>query len=295
MLKRLPSLNSIKVFEATARLGSFKAAAHELNVSPTAISHQISELEKELGIKLFIRGFRTVTLTDEGKKLAEVSIRLISELKQTLLELTTYSKHITISTTNAFAAMWLVPQLHVFKTQYPDIEVQVKADDRLIDIDHDLKFDMAIRYGFVDKNHIQVSKITNDQFGLFATKQYWHDKDAATSTMKLLITKWKNADLLKYDQPEALLQQFGQECPTFEYFEDENQVIQAALAGQGVAYVSKILVQQSVAQGWLLESQSFQIGGMDNLCYYSVIPKRNLNHPSVIAFQNWIMQRLATV
>ncbi|WP_228719248.1 LysR family transcriptional regulator [Acinetobacter haemolyticus] len=53
MLKRLPPLNSIKVFEATARLGSFKAAAYELNVSPTAISHQISELEKELGIKRF--------------------------------------------------------------------------------------------------------------------------------------------------------------------------------------------------------------------------------------------------
>lgn len=295
MLKRLPSLNSIKVFEATARLGSFKAAAYELNVSPTAISHQISELEKELGIKLFIRGFRIVTLTDEGKKLAEVSIRLISELKQTLLELTTYSKHITISTTNAFAAMWLVPQLHVFKTQYPDIEVQVKADDRLIDIDHDLKFDMAMRYGFVDKKHIQVSKIINDQFGLFATQQYWRDREEENSDVKLLVTQWKNENLLKHDQSDILLQRFGQVCPTVEYFEDENQVIQAALAGQGVAYVSKILVQQTVTQGWLLESPSFQIEGMDNLCYYSVIPKRNLNHPSVIAFQNWIMQRLATV
>ncbi|MGG2098757.1 LysR family transcriptional regulator [Acinetobacter haemolyticus] len=295
MLKRLPSLNSIKVFEATARLGSFKAAAYELNVSPTAISHQISELEKELGIKLFIRGFRIVTLTDEGKKLAEVSIRLISELKQTLLELTTYSKHITISTTNAFAAMWLVPQLHAFKVEYPDTEVQIKADDDLIDIDQELGVDMVIRYGFADINNAQVRKITNDQFGLFATQQYWRDREEENSDVKLLVTQWKNKDLLRYHQPEALLQQFGQVCPTVEYFDDENQVIQAALAGQGVAYVSKILVQQTVTQGWLLESPSFQIEGIDNLCYYSVIPKRSLNHPSVIAFQNWIMQRLATV
>ncbi|MCU4377510.1 LysR family transcriptional regulator [Acinetobacter haemolyticus] len=295
MLKRLPSLNNIKVFEATARLGSFKAAAYELNVSPTAISHQISELEKELGIKLFIRGFRIVTLTEEGQKLAEVSTRLISELKQTLLELTTYSNKITISTTNAFAAMWLVPQLHAFKVEYPDTEVQIKADDDLIDIDQELGVDMVIRYGFADINNAQVRKITNDQFGLFATQQYWRDREEENSDVKLLVTQWKNKDLLRYHQPEALLQQFGQERPTFEYFEDENQVIQAALAGQGVAYVSKILVQQTVTQGWLLESPSFQIESMDNLCYYSVIPKRSLNHPSVIAFQNWIMQRLATV
>ncbi|WP_109439868.1 LysR family transcriptional regulator [Acinetobacter haemolyticus] len=295
MLKRLPSLNNIKVFEATARLGSFKAAAYELNVSPTAISHQISELEKELGIKLFIRGFRIVTLTEEGQKLAEVSTRLISELKQTLLELTTHSNKITISTTNAFAAMWLVPQLHAFKVEYPDIEMQIKADDDLIDIDQELGVDMVIRYGFADINNAQVRKITNDQFGLFATQQYWRDREAANSDVKLLVTQWKNKELLRYHQPDFLLQRFDQVHPTLEYFDDENQVIQAALAGQGVAYVSKILVQQTVTQGWLVESPSFQIEGMDNLCYYSVIPKRNLNHPCVIAFQNWIMQRLSVL
>ncbi|MCH7337691.1 LysR family transcriptional regulator [Acinetobacter sp. NIPH 2699] len=294
MLKRLPSLNSIKVFEATARLKSFKAAAHELNVSPTAVSHQISELEKELGIKLFVRGFRMVTLTDEGEKLAAVSTKLISELKQTLSELTAHSKKITISTTHSFAAMWLVPRLNDFKTLYPDIDIQIKADDQLVDINHDLSFDMAIRYGIADLKDPHVTEVVKDTFGLFATQQYWANLTDQPQ-MRLFMTQWKNADLLKHDHMDCLSKLLEQGHPKPDFFEDENQVIQAALAGLGVAVVSKILVQQSVAQGWLGENGSSQVELESALSYYTVLPKRHIEHKGIQSFQQWLKQQFTDV
>lgn len=294
MLKRLPSLNSIKVFEATARLKSFKAAAQELNVSPTAVSHQISELEKELEIKLFVRGFRTVTLTEAGEKLAEVSTKMISELKQTLSELTASAKEITISTTNAFAAMWLVPRLNDFKNLHPDIDIQIKADDQMVDINHDLSIDMAIRYGVADLKNFHVVALVKDTFSLFATQQYWANL-TDQSQMRLFMTQWKNADLLKHDHADFLSQLLGQKYPKPDFFEDENQVIQAALAGLGVAVVSKILVQQSVAQGWLCENDLSQVAWESPFSYYTILPKRHVDHKGLQSFQQWLKQQFIGV
>ncbi len=92
-----------------ARLGSFKKAAEELHVTPTAVSHQIKALEASLGILLFLRKTRAIQLTQDGKVLAETVYSVLQQLTNTISEISNTKNIITVSTTSSFAAMWLVP------------------------------------------------------------------------------------------------------------------------------------------------------------------------------------------
>ena len=126
-MSRLPSLNGLRAFEAAARHLSFTKAAEELNVTQTAISHQIKRLEEELGLRLFIRQNRALTLTNEGReylpgiRAAFQDLRLATErLKRRENE-----NVLTVSTLTSLAAKWLMPRLSKFQELHPSIDVRV--------------------------------------------------------------------------------------------------------------------------------------------------------------------------
>ena len=114
MFGRLPSLSSLRTFEAAARLKSFKAAAQELNVSPTAVSHQVRALEDRLQLSLFERRTRAVALTREGEQLAAAAYKALSVLQDTVDDLSGQASRLGVGTTSAFAALWLVRHLQDF-------------------------------------------------------------------------------------------------------------------------------------------------------------------------------------
>ena len=105
------SLQALKAFEAAARRGSFKLAAEELSLTPTAVSHHISNLESRLNVNLFHRQTRQIILTESGKILAQATADGFRKIEHALAELQTVGSTLKVTTTSSFAAMLLIPAL----------------------------------------------------------------------------------------------------------------------------------------------------------------------------------------
>jgi len=148
MLPRLPSLNGLRAFECAARHMSFTRAAEELNVTQTAISHQIRRLEDELGVRLFMRSKDGLTLTDEGNAYFPGVRSAFLELRHSTERLQEVNNQsvLTISTLVSVASKWLLPRLPSFREAHPEIDVRISALTRLVDF-RKVGIDAAIRYG----------------------------------------------------------------------------------------------------------------------------------------------------
>lgn len=122
----LPSLQALRAFDAAAQFGSFRQAAAHLSVTPTAISHHIRGLEDQLGVKLFERQGRQVTLTVEGRRLSETTSQAFGMLQETVRNLRRTSRNVVrIAAGPIFTARWLMPRISDFWAQNPGIELEV--------------------------------------------------------------------------------------------------------------------------------------------------------------------------
>ncbi|WP_127089732.1 transcriptional regulator GcvA [Aquabacter cavernae] len=148
MVYRLPPLNALRLFEAAGRHLSFKAAAQELNVTPSAVSHAVQGLEDWLGVPLFVRGHRSLALTGAGESyLPEVRTALAHLARATRdLPGRRPAGHLVVSAAPTFALCWLVPALDRFRDRHGDIEVTLDTSRRLMDLQRD-GVDVAIRMG----------------------------------------------------------------------------------------------------------------------------------------------------
>ena len=145
---RLPPLNALRVFEAAGRHLSFTRAAEELNVTQAAVSHQIKTLETWLRTPLFKRLNRALMLTEPGQRY----LPNVRDALETLESATNgvlqaeENNTLTISVLPSFAAKWLVPRLHRFREQRPDIDVRISATDHYIDFNKDDAFLKGLRH-----------------------------------------------------------------------------------------------------------------------------------------------------
>jgi len=148
MSERLPHLTALRVFESAARHGSFQAAAAELGLSPSAVSHQIRALESYLGLRLFERRLRAVALTEAGQALWPSLERGFRSIESGVREVRSLQAPaaIAVSIGPAIAAKWLVPLLHRFSERHPNIAIQVSTDNKPVDLRREA-FDVAIRHG----------------------------------------------------------------------------------------------------------------------------------------------------
>jgi LysR family glycine cleavage system transcriptional activator len=291
MFSHLPQLNSLRVFEAAARLSSFKLAAEELNVTPTAVSHQIRNLEEKLGTLLFERKTRAIALTPEGLQLEQVSHKALQQIASTLEDISSVQSVLNVSTTSSFAAMWLVPKLSSFQKLYPEIQVTIRAGEQLDDLQNDRRIDLAIRYGPYDEHGVNATKLITEYFGVYATQNYMKScKNIKNAT--LIQTQWKNKSLPSVTWKQWLQKyDVNTDTPKIRYFDQEHHVIQAALAGQGIALVSSVLVQTSLQQNWLkpYKDDCFLPG----LTYYLLPSPFSKDLRKVVVFQNWLIDELA--
>jgi len=291
MFTHLPQLNSIRVFEAAARLSSFKAASEELNVTPTAVSHQIRKLEEKLETLLFERKTRTIALTPEGQQLAEASRQALQQIASTIEDISGIQTVLNISTTSSFAAMWLVPRLERFQKFHPEIQVVIRTGEQLDDLQKDRRIDLAIRYGQYDEQNKNATKLITEYFGVYATQDYLNECESLTHAT-LIETQWKNKSL-----PSIVWKQWLQKYnanisnPKILYFEQEHHVIQAALAGQGIALVSSVLVQTALQQNWLQPYKGDR--SLPGLTYYLLPSSFSKNLRKVAVFQDWLIGELS--
>ncbi|OQX34465.1 MAG: transcriptional regulator [Candidatus Sedimenticola endophacoides] len=147
-MRRLPPLNALRCFEAAARLGSFNAAAGELCVTPSAISHQIKTLEAFLGSALFRREKRRTLLTGAGRKYLSSITHALDEIDTATRRLISSpnSSAVNISVVPGFLTRWLVPRLRDFQEHYPDVELRLSASTASVDFQRS-DIDMAIYFG----------------------------------------------------------------------------------------------------------------------------------------------------
>jgi len=148
MPRKLPPLHLLHLFEAAGRNLSFKNAAEELFLTPSAISHQIKSLEENLGIILFIRQARGVKLTIAGENYLRVVQVVFQNLEQgtTLLKRQYCAQKLRITTFPTLASNFIIPRLGLFQQQFPDIELTIETNIGLIDLRYD-EYDLALRLG----------------------------------------------------------------------------------------------------------------------------------------------------
>ncbi|PTY38351.1 hypothetical protein BGP77_16960 [Saccharospirillum sp. MSK14-1] len=147
-MQRLPPLNSLRSFEAAARLGSFQQAARELFVTPSAISHQIKSLEAFLEVDLFIRQTRRIELTSAGKDYLKTIQKALNDIDKATQKLTNThnSGELNLAVAPAFLTRWVLPRISRFYDQHPNIELDISASVDRIDFSHS-NTDMAVYFG----------------------------------------------------------------------------------------------------------------------------------------------------
>jgi LysR family transcriptional regulator, glycine cleavage system transcriptional activator len=144
---RLPSLGLLKGFDAAARYLSFTLAAKDLFVTQSALSRQIQTLEEQIGAPLFERRHRALRLTSAGQILHATAKNVLDELTLAVAKIRREqtSLPLTVSTNQPFAAMWLIPRLSRFRARRPAIDVFISADNRIVDLERE-RIDLAVRY-----------------------------------------------------------------------------------------------------------------------------------------------------
>ncbi|MFL6969829.1 LysR substrate-binding domain-containing protein [Pseudomonas alvandae] len=288
MFATLP-LNALRAFESAARLLSFKAAAEELSVTPTAISHQIRSLETWLGMPLFERLPRRVRLTDAGQRLFQSLHGALLDVAQSVDSLRPQrsTTHLSISTTAAFAALWLVPRLGRFYARHPNINVRLDTHCDVIDLHQDASVDLVVRYSLDTYSNLYGLCLFDESFGVYGSPE-----QVALATRQpptLISVRWHNSKLYAHGW-ETWCAQAGETWlirePCMREYDEEHYALQAAIAGQGLVLASNILVSQSVASGLLVGYRpQIQIdgAGYSALC----VPGRE-RHPPVRAFFQWV-------
>ena len=288
MTARLPSLNGLRAFEAAARHLSFTLAASELNVTQTAISHQIRRLEEELGIRLFIRQNRALALTPEARDYLPGVRAAFNDLRLATDRLLRKDddKVLTVSTLASLAAKWLLPRLTDFQEAHPGIDVRITTSTSLVDFQRD-DVDAAIRYGRGQWPGLRADWLMADElFPVCSPSLLRGDKPLRQPEdlkgYPLLHTSNANSDdwrlwLTAAGLPADIAKQPG---ITFDMI---FMTIQAAIDGIGVAMGRTSYVSDDIAKGRLVVP--FKIALPADAGFYLVSPEGRREAPKLAAFR----------
>lgn len=298
MAARIPSLNGLKAFESAARHMSFTKAADELNVTQTAISHQIRRLEEELGVRLFLRLKDGLALTDEGHGYFPGVRAAFHELRyctQTLLESRNNSV-LTISTLVSFASKWLLPRLASFQQAFPNIDVRVTASTERVDFRKG-GVDAAIRYGSGDWKGLRADWLMADEIFPVCSPRLLQGPTALENPGDLAQHTLLQVSGMTHDDWSAWLSAAGQPKQLAEgsrlTFDLAMMAVQAAVDGLGVCIGRSTYVDDDLKAGRLVAP--FDLRLKSDLGFYFVSPHETADTPKVQAFRTWLMDSLGFV
>jgi LysR family transcriptional regulator, glycine cleavage system transcriptional activator len=291
-MNKLPPLIELRAFDAAARHLSFKKAAAELGVTPTAISHQIKLLERYCGCALFRRRPRPLTLTDAGARLFPIVRDGLDGFATAIASIKRDQdkQPLRVTTTNAFASRWLVPRLPRWRKVRPNAPLELVGTDSVLDLQAG-DADVAIRYARSLPTDGIANKLLTDAFwpicnpALFTSRSksaaglrgqvlihsYWSPSEATAPTWQrwLAVARCKWPDVPEVKDMDHLS------------FREELHAIEAVIAGQGVGILSDVLVAPELAAGTLVKAFDLCLPGYS---YYLV---RTSGHPREKAIQSF--------
>jgi LysR family glycine cleavage system transcriptional activator len=285
--RRLPSLAALRAFEAAARHLSFQKAAQELFVTPTAISHQIRELESSLGMPMFQRHIRRVSLTPAGRQLFPVLKQGFDAIAQAIADLYPQSRRsaVTVTAGTLFTARRLIPALGSFQEDHPGFQLRVHASEDIVDLDSGIA-DVAVRYGTGPFPGLVSEPLCRERFGVVCSPALGLDAPQDLKAATLIHAEWRRGDY----QPSwrkwcELAGMNGLDLEAGLTFTDDSHAIQAAIAGHGAAIASLPLVADELARGVLVHPFGPVLEGEH---YHFVTTGENAACEDVRAVQDWL-------
>jgi len=288
-LLRLPPLDPLRGFLCAARHLSFTLAAEELCLSQSAISRQVQALESALGVKLFVRGTRSLSLTEAGERLAERASVWLGEYGQLAARLQRPARPtVNITASVGISALWLLPQLRDFQDTHPDIDVRISTTNRVVDLVHE-DLDMALRYcadrdapaeawrlfgeTIIPVAHPSLAEgLVLDAHSL--PGQVLLDYDGAGYPW-LSWSHWLAAEGLEGIEPRSRVR-----------FSHYDQAIQAAMSGQGIAIGREETIKPLIEEGRLTTVGCGRKGVEGRSTW--LVPAPGPMRAEVVLFVNWI-------
>ncbi len=293
-MRKLPPLHALRAFEAAARHLHFAHAAEELGLTPTAISHQVRQLEDILGVELFRRYPRPVRLSPEGEVLFPALRDSLDRIAGAIEQLSENSQEepLRLSVTMAFASCWLMPRLPRLREQ-TGLTVSVEADNGLTDL-HTSGMDMAIRYADQPGTNTDWHRLFSDRIIPVGAPGLIGERDPLSAkqilSLPLLHYRWKtdSDNAPSWERWSAHAGVKGKPPQVIQSFSEEIHAIDAAVAGQGAALASERLVADFLATGQLVRLSDVALPG---LIYWAVFLHSNPKKDRLQRLLEWLLQQ----
>lgn len=302
MRRKIPSLNALLIFEAAARLQSFTQTGEELSITQSAVCRQIASLESWLGLPLFSRVKKRVILTPAGQEYA-VKIRLhLEKIERDTLELMGHKEGsgvLELATVPTFATQWLIPRLAQFKKLRPDISINISTKTSTF-LFPDTLFHAAIHSGKAPwqgtvGDYLMAEDAAIPVCSPHLIGQYFESPENLSiqmiAEMPLLhlsgrLEDWRHWFEL-HGYPNDVSAVKGERYELF------TMLIEAAIAGLGMALVPKYMVQNELDLGNLVQAVSLTLP--EQTSYYLVYPEENAQYGPLHAFRAWLLSKTADI
>lgn len=289
----IPDVTTLQAFECAARHGSFTQAAHELNLTQSAVSRQIKDLEEQLGVLLFERVRQRVVLSDDGRRFLPEVRKLLHQTEETMLRAmaSASSEHsLSIATLPTFGSRWLTPRIPGFLAENPGTIVNIASRSAPFDFDEE-NFDLAIHYGQPVWARAACSYLCSEVILPAASPELvksWNlaePKDLERAPLLHLATRPKLwAQWFELNGGSADTAYRGHR------FDQFSMVIETAVAGLGFALLPYYLIEQELANGRL--AVVFDRPMETENSYYLAVPEGKLENPLSQAFRAWISKQV---
>ena len=288
----LPSLQTLRAFEAAARLKSYSKAAEELGLTHGAVSHRIRELEQRQGVTLFKRAGNTMQLTPEGQHLEAQVRQGLSILEQAFPSKRPSAKpsrHIVVASVPSIASTWLFQRMAQFRTENPDIDIDLRATEALNDYRKE-GIDIGVRLGRGGWPGLHAQKLFDEALTPICSPDYAKRLDLREPTDLKRATllrnpwtpwaRWFRAVGLDWPEPSM-----------GPMFDDGTLLLRTALQGDGVALGRQWLAIDDVRAGRLVTP--FDLAVRDDFSYWLVWPTGRVANPEATRFREWLSQKAA--
>ncbi|MGK9230840.1 LysR family transcriptional regulator [Inquilinus limosus] len=283
----LPSLNALQAAEAVGRLGSLSRAAAALGVTPSAVSHRLRALERQLGLGLFERGEAGLAPTAAGRRLLPGLSEGFQRIAAAVEEATARERGtVTVTCGLAFAAKWLVPRLVGLAARHPDLEVRLVTTSRLVEFDRE-DVDLGIRFGRGRWPGLKTELLAPQPLLAVATPSVAAalddpDRAAAVPLIEDEQSLFGWDDWLAAGGPGALAAHPRRRFP------DASLAVEAALAGHGVWMAWPLVVEDALQSGRLVRALPGTIEA--GLGYWLVSTPARWRRPDVARFRSWLAE-----